>query len=130
MAEWSCSGLQSRLRRFDSGFSLHLCNLVATMKIICHRGFWSNSNKPNSIESFELAISNGFGIETDVRDFKGKLVISHDPPLGEEIYFEDLLTIKSISKFPLAINIKSDGLSFQVKDLMNRTQKYIKAFLS
>ena len=24
MAEWLCSGLQSRLRRFDSGFSLHL----------------------------------------------------------------------------------------------------------
>ena len=24
MAEWSCSGLQSRLRRFDSGFSLHI----------------------------------------------------------------------------------------------------------
>ena len=23
MAEWSCSGLQSRSRRFDSGFSLH-----------------------------------------------------------------------------------------------------------
>ena len=23
MAEWLCSGLQSRLRRFDSGFSLH-----------------------------------------------------------------------------------------------------------
>ena len=28
MAEWSCSGLQSRLRRFDSGFSLH----IKTMK--------------------------------------------------------------------------------------------------
>ena len=24
MAEWLCSGLQSRLRRFDSGFSLHI----------------------------------------------------------------------------------------------------------
>ena len=24
MAEWLCSGLQSRLRRFDSGFSLHV----------------------------------------------------------------------------------------------------------
>ncbi len=24
MAEWLCSGLQSRVRRFDSGFSLHL----------------------------------------------------------------------------------------------------------
>ena len=24
MAEWLCSGLQSRLRRFDSGFSLQL----------------------------------------------------------------------------------------------------------
>ena len=23
MAEWLCSGLQSRVRRFDSGFSLH-----------------------------------------------------------------------------------------------------------
>ena len=23
IAKWSCSGLQSRLRRFDSGFSLH-----------------------------------------------------------------------------------------------------------
>ena len=26
MAEWLCSGLQSRLRRFDSGFSLQKVN--------------------------------------------------------------------------------------------------------
>ncbi len=25
MAEWLCSGLQSRVPRFDSGFSLHMC---------------------------------------------------------------------------------------------------------
>jgi hypothetical protein len=28
VAEWLCSGLQSRGRRFDSGLSLHIINLV------------------------------------------------------------------------------------------------------
>ena len=33
MAEWLCSGLQSRLRRFDSGFSLqHLLILISFKK--------------------------------------------------------------------------------------------------
>ena len=34
MAEWSCSGLQSRLRRFDSGFSLQLDLGSKIMKMI------------------------------------------------------------------------------------------------
>ena len=35
MAEWSCSGLQSRLRRFDSGFSLQICiNMFNNKKIL------------------------------------------------------------------------------------------------
>ena len=29
MAEWLCSGLQSRGRRFDSGLSLQTCNFLA-----------------------------------------------------------------------------------------------------
>ena len=40
MAEWLCSGLQSRLRRFDSGFSLHDINLNnAQQKRVYRRQF-------------------------------------------------------------------------------------------
>ena len=34
MAEWLCSGLQSRLLRFDSGFSLHLYGVYMKVGII------------------------------------------------------------------------------------------------
>ena len=36
MAEWSCSGLQSRLRRFDSGFSLHAIKTFSLKSIIAN----------------------------------------------------------------------------------------------
>jgi hypothetical protein len=32
MAEWSCGGLQSRLRRFDSGFSLQIIGICSIAK--------------------------------------------------------------------------------------------------
>ncbi len=35
MAEWLCSGLQSRLRRFDSGFSLHGAFMNIKYDLIC-----------------------------------------------------------------------------------------------
>jgi hypothetical protein len=34
MAEWLCSGLQSRVRRFDSGSSLHILEVVRTREPI------------------------------------------------------------------------------------------------
>ncbi len=34
MAEWLCSGLQSRLLRFDSGFSLHIISIFLDTSII------------------------------------------------------------------------------------------------
>ena len=33
MAEWSCSGLQSRVRRFDSGLSLHIQNAQVAKQV-------------------------------------------------------------------------------------------------
>ena len=32
MAEWLCSGLQSRLRRFDSGFSLQVNKRIKAIR--------------------------------------------------------------------------------------------------
>ena len=35
------------------------------MKIIAHRGFWHKASKKNKLESFNNALANNFGIETD-----------------------------------------------------------------
>ena len=48
--------------------------------ILAHRGIFFNKNIENSEEALCTALSNRFGIETDLRDFGGKIVISHDPP--------------------------------------------------
>ena len=48
------------------------------MDILAHRGVWRISEERNSMSSIRAALDAGFGIETDVRDYKGNLVISHD----------------------------------------------------
>jgi hypothetical protein len=48
------------------------------IKILAHRGQWNLPEKKNSLSAFERAFSNGYGIETDIRDYKGELVISHN----------------------------------------------------
>jgi len=90
------------------------------MKIIAHRGFWKSQREKNTFVAFERALKNGYGIETDIRDNNGELVISHDIPTGDELgltefleYFNHLWTKETI----LAINIKSDGLAKNVKQV-------------
>lgn len=82
------------------------------MKIIAHRGMWLKPEEKNTIPAFERALQNGFGIETDFRDFNGELVISHDPAgLGSikaQSFFDLCSHYPSVG--PHAINIKSDGL--------------------
>ena len=56
--------------------------------IIAHRGYWKNENEKNKKAAFERAFDCGFGVETDLRDIKGEIVISHNMPLGDEISFE------------------------------------------
>ena len=64
------------------------------MKIIAHRGFWKKPEKQNTLGAFYAAIKKGFGIETDVRDYKGKLVISHNVPNEKKqvLLFRDFIT--------------------------------------
>lgn len=88
------------------------------MEIISHRGYWKHANEKNTLEAFERSFSLGFGTETDVRDYKGKLVISHDMADAESIRLEDFLSVyndKALAHPTLALNIKSDGLQEAIK---------------
>ncbi|EKO3980407.1 hypothetical protein [Vibrio fluvialis] len=93
------------------------------MEIVSHRGYWKSSNEKNEIVSFKRSFSLGFGTETDIRDYKGELVISHDIPSGNELTVEDFFEIYKASNCTgtLALNIKSDGLQ---KKLLSKLNKY------
>jgi hypothetical protein len=89
--------------------------------ILAHRGWWERADEKNSSLAFVRALRAGYGIETDIRDCKGELVISHDPPASS-----DLMTLKEFaclylemaSAAPLALNIKADGLQAGVLDCL------------
>lgn len=82
------------------------------MKIIAHRGYWNTSIERNSPQALLMALERGYGFESDVRDYMGRLVISHNiasPSCqrAEEVFqwlrdFDD--------RYCFAINIKADGL--------------------
>ena len=92
------------------------------MQIISHRGYWKKVEEKNTETAFRRSFELGFGTETDVRDLAGILVISHDPPKGNEITFEMFLQIYSEynKNLPLALNIKADGLQPQLKELLSK----------
>ena len=90
--------------------------------ILAHRGLWANNEK-NSILALTKASELGFGIETDIRDFNGEIVISHDIPNKKNIlYLKEFLNIYKKNNFSttLAINIKSDGLGVHLLNLMKK----------
>lgn len=81
------------------------------LDIIAHRGYWNLENEKNTEKSFRSALELGFGIETDLRDYHGHIVISHDIPDEGCIKLCDFLSIcKEYKNQTLAFNIKSDGL--------------------
>jgi hypothetical protein len=76
--------------------------------IFAHRGDWHPDLLPNSSTALSNAFLNGFAVETDVRDFHGELVVSHDPCTSTAAQrFTELFS----PGHRVAINIKSDGLS-------------------
>lgn len=91
------------------------------MIILAHRGWWKRADEKNSSRAFERALRAGYGIETDIRDCMGELVISHDPPASVGLMklsdFADLYR-ETASSAPLALNIKADGLQAGVLDCL------------
>lgn len=87
------------------------------MIILSHRGLWSKPQEKNSMKAFELSFSLGFGTETDIRDYKGKLVVSHDIPNENAIMFDQVLELycKYDKNIYLALNIKADGLQEELR---------------
>lgn len=86
------------------------------MEILAHRGYWNESVDKNSFIALERALANGMGFESDLRDYMGELVISHDVANGISVKAKEVfqLLAKKEDKFCFAINVKSDGL----KDLL------------
>ncbi|MBB3660412.1 glycerophosphoryl diester phosphodiesterase [Rhizobium sp. BK650] len=80
--------------------------------ILAHRGWWLAPHERNTLEAFDKAFAAGHGVELDVRDLNGELVISHDPPTTGALPFERVLECYAAHGAPgrLAINIKADGL--------------------
>lgn len=91
------------------------------MIIISHRGYWQVEEEKNSIQAFKRSFDLNFGTETDIRDYQGDLVISHDIACNTSLSFTEFLKIhKSRNKnLPLALNIKADGLQNKLFSCLN-----------
>jgi hypothetical protein len=83
-------------------------------RVLAHRGLWSDKADANSPGALLAALEAGFGIETDLRDLDGQIVVSHDPPSRTcpraDPLIEDWTNKGLLGRLPLALNIKSDGL--------------------
>lgn len=92
------------------------------MRIIAHRGFWKTESEKNTKVAIKRAIDSGFGFETDFRDCGGQVLISHNPPMGDEMTAEEVFKMyqDAGSQEPLALNIKADGLQDMMGDLLEK----------
>ena len=86
------------------------------MKIVAHRGYWNTEIERNSLLALQTALKKGYGFESDVRDYEGKLVISHNIADASSTEAEEIFRCLAENKdrYCFAINVKADGL----KDLL------------
>lgn len=92
------------------------------MIILAHRGWWLAPDEKNTVAAFARAFSAGYGVETDVRDLGGDLVLAHDPPTDPTTRrFGDFLDQYKAAGCPgaLAINVKADGLQAPLAELLD-----------
>lgn len=92
------------------------------MRILAHRGYWREPIEKNTPAALRRALDSGFGFESDIRDYRGKLVISHNIAdencqMAEEV-FQWLAAYRD--RYCFAINIKADGLNGQLAGLLEK----------
>lgn len=94
------------------------------MKILSHRGYWKKEEEKNTINAIKKAFDKGFGIESDIRDLDGRLVISHNPADSNCSLAEDVFKLMNDNqdKYCFAINIKADGLKDFLDKLLSKYQ--------
>ncbi|WP_375194485.1 hypothetical protein [Sphingobium sp.] len=83
------------------------------MLFLAHRGLWTALDERNSRSALKAAFELGFGVETDIRDFDGRLVISHDMATPDSLPLSVMLADYDTAgrPGPLALNVKADGLT-------------------
>lgn len=91
------------------------------MYFLAHRGWWNRASEKNTRLALSRAFQAGFGVETDIRDLDGELVISHDMPRRGALPLAVMLGDYVSAGRPgtLALNIKSDGLAAPLHHLLN-----------
>ena len=92
------------------------------MEILAHRGYWNSNIANNSEEALFGALKNGYGFESDIRDYMGRMVISHNiadssSPDAESVFAE---LARYGDKYCFAINIKADGLKVLLMELLGK----------
>jgi hypothetical protein len=94
-------------------------------RLYAHRGLWNERGikvfEPNSKSAILNAISKGFKVETDLRDFIGEIVIGHDPQLKNIFSLDELLNFHG----SYALNIKSDGLIPGLTELLTEADYFL-----
>ena len=92
------------------------------MRILSHRGLWHEQSERNTLSALKKSLEHGFGFESDLRDYKGRLVVSHDPANADScpaaLIFRLLHEYQD--QYCFAINIKADGLGRMLIQELNR----------
>ena len=91
------------------------------MPSLAHRGLWSEPDERNTLDAFRGAFAHGWGVELDVRDLDGVLVISHDPPAADALTFAAVVEAYVAHGCPgrLAVNVKADGLEALIAEALS-----------
>lgn len=92
------------------------------MKILSHRGAWKQPEERNSYCALKKSLELGYGFEADIRDYCGKLVISHNPANEHCIPAEDIFKLlhQYDDNYLFAINIKADGLKNLLLSMLDK----------
>lgn len=91
------------------------------MILIGHRGKHNDGTEPNSMDALKAGLEQGYGIETDFRDYNGKLVLSHDRPGKEAVLADEFFDVAGRHlACTLAINVKSDGIGDLIKEEIDK----------
>ena len=99
------------------------------MRILAHRGLWDRVEERNTRAALCQAWTLGYGIETDIRDRDGALVVAHDLPSPDCPALDDVLSPDQVPPgTPIALNLKADGLCDLVKAWIARA-RHLDAFV-
>lgn len=90
------------------------------IRILAHRGYWNEDIDGNSPKAIRSALEHGYGFESDVRDYKERMVISHNIATASSQDAEEVFQwLEEFgNRYCFAINIKADGLKDIIRDCL------------